>query len=252
MPSTKLRAIIASEDTEEQHLLTDVVEREPGVVVVGKAKNSLKAMSLARSLRPDVVLVDSRLPYNVGLDAVRLSRISGLDTAMDISQELPKSMVILLPNTNMMVHRENGLYGNMEAYLYMHTATASIPIRLRELFYETAPASSLIFAQVKTKERVSLRHQVNEICEKATLYSGIAALGGLVLIITLFLAGAGAFLAAGGIAGLLLSLTGRAIATFWPKQGSIRHESQVTEVLKLKEAQLDSGIGMPQSKGGAA
>ena len=252
MPSTKLRAIIASEDPEEQNLLTDVVEREPGVVVIGKARNSLKAMSLARSLRPDVVVVDSRLPYNVGLDAVRLSRISGLDTAMDISQELPKSMVILLPNTNMMTYQGKGLYGSAEAHLYMHTATASIPIHLRELFYETAPASSLIFAQVQAREGISLRHKVIEICERATLYSGIAALGGLVLIITFFLAGAGAFLAAGGIAGLLLSLAGRAIAVFWPKRHSVSIESQIAEKAKLKEAQFANVISIPQSKGGAA
>ena len=236
MTSANLRAIVASEHPHKRHLLTDVIEREPGVVVVGQAGNALKAKSLARSLRPDVVLVDSCLPYNVGLDTVRLSRISGLDTAMDISQELPKSMVILLPNTDIMVYQENGLYGNTKAYLYAQTAATNIPIRLRELYYKKTPAASLVFANVKIGEQVSLRQRVIEICERATLYSGLAALGGLVLIITLVLAGAGAFLAAGGFAGLLLSLAGRAIVTYWPKRHRVDQESQVTETMKLKEA----------------
>lgn len=237
MPSTNLRAIVASEHPHKRHLLTDVIEREPGVVVVGQAGNALKAKSLARSLRPDVVVVDSCLPYNVGLDTVRLSRISGLDTAMDISQELPKSIVMLLPNTDIMVYQENGLYGNTKAYLYTQTAAAAIPIRVRELYYGKTPTASLVFANVKIGEQVSLRQRVTEICERATLYSGLATLGGLVLIITFVLAGAGAFLAVGGFAGLLLSLAGRAIAAYWPKRHNIGQESQVSETMKLKGAQ---------------
>ena len=251
MTSAKLRAIVASEHPDERHLLAEVMEREPGVVVVGQAENSLKAKTLARSLRPEVVVVDSRLPYNVGLDTVRLSRISGLDTAMDISQELPKSMVILLPNTKMMVYEGKGLYGNTEAYLYMQTAATSVPIRLRELYNETAPAASVIFANVKARERDSIRRKVIEISERATLYSGLATLGGLVLVITFVLAGAGAFLAVSGVAGLLLSLASRAIATYWPKRHRIAEDSQVAETIKLREAQLGSIAGVSRSKRGA-
>ncbi|MBI4287040.1 MAG: hypothetical protein HY671_01265 [Chloroflexi bacterium] len=221
-------------------MLTEVVEREPGVVVVGQADNALKAKSLARSLRPEVVVVDSRLPYCVGLDTVRLSRISGLDTAMDISQELPRSMVVLLPAMNAITYHSKGAYGNTEACFCMQTAEASVPFRFRELYDETASASRLVFADVKAGERVSLRQRVIQTTETATLYSGLATLGGLVMVFTIVFAGAGAFLAIGGFAALLLSLAGRAAAALWPKRHHIGQEVRTTETVKAREVRFDN------------
>ena len=239
MQSTKLRAIIASENPVEQNLLTEVIEREQGVVVVGHAKNALKAVALARHLRPEVVLVDSRLPNTLGLDTVRLSRISGFDTATAISRELPRSLVVLLPNMNVLLHRELEFDKDAEAYLYIQTLAANVPIRLRELYNETTPSSSMVFANIEARERTSYRSKFIEICDKATLFSGIASLGGLALIVSIVLAGAGAVLTIGGVAGLLFSLTGRALATYWPKRRRIGYKSLVAEAIQLKEAKID-------------
>lgn len=47
------------------------VERVPGFVVVGKAQSAQEALTLARTLRPDLVLLDLYLPDGDGLDVVR-------------------------------------------------------------------------------------------------------------------------------------------------------------------------------------
>ena len=39
-----------------------MLERQPDVKIVGEAENGLQALELCRSLRPDLVLMDVRMP----------------------------------------------------------------------------------------------------------------------------------------------------------------------------------------------
>ncbi|GAB3900744.1 response regulator transcription factor [Kibdelosporangium lantanae] len=48
-----------------------ILERVPGIEVVDEADNGQQAIQLARELRPDVTLMDIRMPVVDGLDATR-------------------------------------------------------------------------------------------------------------------------------------------------------------------------------------
>lgn len=93
-----MRVIVAAEPQRMQAFLTDVVERHPSAVVVGRADNAVDTLSAVNDLSPDVTIIDSNLPYSVGLDAVAFSRASGLDVAQGISERKPGMQVILLTN----------------------------------------------------------------------------------------------------------------------------------------------------------
>jgi DNA-binding NarL/FixJ family response regulator len=49
-----------------------ILERQPGVEVVGEATNGVEAVALAERLCPDVVLMDIRMPDLDGIQATRL------------------------------------------------------------------------------------------------------------------------------------------------------------------------------------
>jgi DNA-binding NarL/FixJ family response regulator len=67
--------------------LRSVLEREDDIVVVGEGRSSENAIALATELRPDVLLMDVRLP---GLDALAAAR------QLHANPQLPRPRVVML------------------------------------------------------------------------------------------------------------------------------------------------------------
>ncbi|WP_169988307.1 MULTISPECIES: response regulator transcription factor [unclassified Microbispora] len=69
--STNIGVLLADDEDLIRTGLRIIVESEPGLSVVGEAADGAAAVSLARSLRPDVVLMDVRMPAVDGIQATR-------------------------------------------------------------------------------------------------------------------------------------------------------------------------------------
>ncbi|WP_018655134.1 response regulator [Actinomadura flavalba] len=66
-----IRVLLADDDALVRATLRALLAAEPGCAVVGEADNGHRTVAAARSLRPDVVLMDVRMPGHDGLHATR-------------------------------------------------------------------------------------------------------------------------------------------------------------------------------------
>ncbi len=82
-----LRVLIVDDHAVVRSGLRAVLEDEEGLEIVGEASNAADAVEKARTLRPDVVLMDIRM--DEGDDA------SGIDACRQIRSELPETQVIM-------------------------------------------------------------------------------------------------------------------------------------------------------------
>ena len=80
-----IRVLIADDENLLRVALASLLELEEHITVVAQADNGLDAVTLARELSPDVVLLDLEMP---GLD--------GIDAALEILQHNPGQPIILL------------------------------------------------------------------------------------------------------------------------------------------------------------
>ena len=72
MPDAPVRVLLADDEPLVRSGLRLILDAEPDLEVVGEAGDGARAVELARSLRPDVVCMDVRMPGVDGLRATEL------------------------------------------------------------------------------------------------------------------------------------------------------------------------------------
>ena len=66
-----LRVIIVDDERLARMRLEDLLAKEPGVEIVGTARDGAAAVEAIRTLRPDLVFLDVQMPVMTGLDVLR-------------------------------------------------------------------------------------------------------------------------------------------------------------------------------------
>lgn len=211
-----MRVLLASEWPKVQHLLTDMVEEEPGAIVVGQAENAVKTLVLAENLRPDIAIIDSNLPYSVGMDTLTLSRMSGLDAAQIICQKIPSTRVVIVNNLDTEAILEGGLSGDNRPFFSREINGGNTAFKLQELNQKTVMLwEAPVFANVETLTRTSHKDEKNQ---EKVVTGTVSIAGGLYLIGTLWLAPYGALLVLWGVASLGFGLLRKATARLRQKR----------------------------------
>jgi len=83
----KIRVVVVDDSALIRRLLSDIVNREPDMTVVGTAPDPIAARDMIRSLDPDVVTLDVEMPRMDGLDFLeKLMRLRPMPVVMVSTQ----------------------------------------------------------------------------------------------------------------------------------------------------------------------
>jgi two-component system NarL family response regulator len=82
---TTARILIADDHQLFREGLAGLIDAQPDLEVVGQAGDGLEALSLARDLRPELIVMDIKMPVCDGLEATRLIR-----------EEVPEARIVML------------------------------------------------------------------------------------------------------------------------------------------------------------
>ena len=81
----RIRVLISDDHAVVREGLRALVTSEPGMEVVGEAADGVEAVAQAKSLQPDVILLDLLMPRKNGIEAIT-----------DIKQENPEARILVL------------------------------------------------------------------------------------------------------------------------------------------------------------
>jgi DNA-binding NarL/FixJ family response regulator len=119
-PTRSLRVIIADDHTLVRAGIRALLEKLPGVAVVGEAEDGREALNLVERLRPDVVLMDITMPG-----------LNGLDAATRMTTTFPQVRVIILSMHNNEEYYWRAIKAGVAGYLLKKAATAELATALQ-------------------------------------------------------------------------------------------------------------------------
>ncbi|MEJ5311352.1 MAG: response regulator transcription factor [Anaerolineae bacterium] len=113
-----IRVLVVDDSAHFRGHLNTFLNAEPDIVVIGEAGNGQDAVTQAAQLKPDVVLMDVRMPDLNGLEATRLLRAVH-----------PDARVIMLSRYDVQEYRDEAVASGANGYVVK-----------RALFTELLPA----------------------------------------------------------------------------------------------------------------
>jgi DNA-binding NarL/FixJ family response regulator len=105
--------------------------------VVGEAANGLEALSLARELLPDIILMDISMPVMDGINATK-----------QIVSELPSTRIVMLTMSEEKEDLFNAIKNGAQGYVLKDTPSKRLHDELRRMVQGEAPLSGLMASKV--------------------------------------------------------------------------------------------------------
>ena len=111
----KVRVLLADDHQLMRSGVRLMLEREPDMSVVGEASDGREAVALAKSLRPDVVIMDIGMP-----------NLSGIEAARQMTRERPELAVMILSMHPDETYVLRALKAGARGYLLKDSAEADL------------------------------------------------------------------------------------------------------------------------------
>ena len=102
----RIRILIADDQEIIRQGLAIILDHQDDMVVVGQAQDGEQALAMARALKPDVILMDIKMP-----------RMNGIQATRAIAGELPRAQIIILTTYDSDDWVFDGVRAGAQAYL---------------------------------------------------------------------------------------------------------------------------------------
>jgi len=105
-PKKKVKVLIADDQTLFREGIKDLLENEKNIQVIAEAADGREALRLVKKLRPNVILLDIKLPHMDGIEATR-----------QIHKECPTTNVLILSGYEDEAHVMEAIQAGANGYL---------------------------------------------------------------------------------------------------------------------------------------
>ena len=138
-----IRVLIADDQEAVRFSFRTILDAAPGIAVVGEAKDGTSALALARMTKPDVALLDIRMP---GIDGLELTRIL-----------TPDIRVVVVTTYDLDAYVHTALRNGAHGFLLKHSGAQL----LAEAVRAAAAGDALISPEVTVRllKELSPRHE---------------------------------------------------------------------------------------------
>lgn len=135
--ATDIRVLLVDDQELIRYGLRLVLDAAPGLIVVGEASDGIQAVGAAERLRPDVILMDVRMPGLNGIEATRR-----------ISRSLPSTRVLVLTTYDLDEAAFDALDAGAAGFLLKDTRPDDLVAAIRAVSAGDAAVSPRITAKL--------------------------------------------------------------------------------------------------------
>ena len=117
-----IKTLIVDDNAGFRRRVSELLTSEPDIAVVGEAADGREALRKARQLKPDLVLIDVRMPEMNGIDATRQLR-----------REVPEIQVIILTTYDLEEYRKAVAASGASGYVVKKTVLETLLPTIQEI-----------------------------------------------------------------------------------------------------------------------